>query len=91
MSMGLVWRETLKELLSDSLELLGGRTHRWVTEKSFQLGNQIFAMAPFDPTLDPTPSPWVVGCYSQSPKMWAMPVQCCFAEIRNTSCTIGFL
>ena len=65
--------------------------HRWVTEKSFQLGNQIFAMAPFDPTLDPTPSSWVVGCYSQSPKMWAMPVQCCFAEIRNTSCTIGFL
>ena len=35
--------------------------HRWVTEKSFQLGNQIFAMAPFDPTLDPTPSSWVVG------------------------------
>ena len=54
---GLVWRETLKELLSDSLELLGGRTHRWVTEKSFQLSNQIFAICPLS---DPTPSSWVV-------------------------------
>ena len=48
MSMGLVWRETLKELLSDSLELLAGPgTHRWVTEKSFQLSFQIFAICPF--------------------------------------------
>ena len=53
-----VWRETLKELLSDnSLEVLGGRTHRWVTEKSFQLSNQIFAICPLS---DPTPSSWVV-------------------------------
>ena len=62
MSMGLVWRETLKELLSDSLELLAGPgTHRWVTEKSFQLSNQIFAMARFDPTRTPhRPSGWLL-------------------------------
>ena len=31
--------------------------HRWVTEKSFQLSNQIFAICPLS---DPTPSSWVV-------------------------------
>ena len=60
--------ETLKELLCDSLvELLAGGTHRWVTEKSFQLSSQIFAVARFQTNFDPTPSFWVVVAIH---KMW---------------------
>ena len=54
---GPVWEGNFERAFVRLSGAFAGRTHRWVTEKSFQLSNQIFAICPLS---DPTPSSWVV-------------------------------